>query len=179
MSVHEPDLKFVEALVALVEEAALEELVVETPAACIAIKGAKRSLPGPEGNASGRPTPAPSRSTTAASTSSQTGPEAAASATLAPQGPSISSQNNLRQVLAPMTGLYYAAPAPDQPPYVAVGDIVQEGQTLCLIEAMKSFNEVTAELSGQIAAIFATNQQPVTQGQPLLAIRVLDEDGSA
>ncbi len=76
----------------------------------------------------------------------------------------------LVELCAPMTGVFYRAPSPDAPPYVEVGDFVEEGQTICLIEAMKVFNEVPAERSGRIAEICATNGQLVEQGAVLFRL---------
>ncbi len=73
-------------------------------------------------------------------------------------------------VVAPMVGTFYQAPAPDAPPYVRVGDRVQEGQVLCIIEAMKLMNEIEAEVSGVITDILVENGQAVEYGQPLFII---------
>lgn len=77
----------------------------------------------------------------------------------------------LIDVTAPMTGVFYRAPAPGAPPYVEVGDFVEEGQTLCLIEAMKVFNEIPSPVSGEVAEILAQNETLVKQGETLFRIR--------
>ncbi len=74
-------------------------------------------------------------------------------------------------VTSPMVGVFYAAPAPDKDPYVSVGAKVNKGDVLCLIEAMKLMNEVTAEKSGEIVEICVENGQVVEYGQPLFMIR--------
>lgn len=73
-------------------------------------------------------------------------------------------------VKAPMVGTFYRAPAPDAPPYVQVGDIVEPGQPLCIIEAMKLMNEIEAEFRGRVTEILVDNAQPVDYGQPLFVI---------
>lgn len=73
-------------------------------------------------------------------------------------------------VKAPMVGTFYRAPAPDAQPYVQVGDIVEPGQPLCIIEAMKLMNEIEAEVSGRVTEILVDNAQPVDYGQPLFVI---------
>jgi len=73
-------------------------------------------------------------------------------------------------VLSPMVGTFYHAPAPDEAPFVEVGDRVRVGQTLCIIEAMKLMNEIEAELSGQVMEILVNNGEPVEYGQPLMRI---------
>ena len=73
-------------------------------------------------------------------------------------------------VLAPIVGTFYAAPAPDADPFVKVGDRVEVGQTLCIIEAMKLMNEVPAEQAGTITQILVSNAEPVEFDQPLFVI---------
>lgn len=84
-------------------------------------------------------------------------------------------QATLVDLCAPMTGVFYRAPSPDAPPYVDVGDYVEEGQIICLIEAMKVFNEVPAERSGRIVEICATNGQLVEQGAVLFRLEPEEE----
>ena len=74
-------------------------------------------------------------------------------------------------VTSPMVGVFYAAPSPDKEPYVAVGSKVSKGDVLCLIEAMKLMNEVTAEKSGEITAVCVENGQVVEFGQNLFMIK--------
>jgi len=74
-------------------------------------------------------------------------------------------------VTSPMVGVFYAAPAPDQEPYVTVGARVNKGDVLCLIEAMKLMNEVTAEKSGEIVEVCVENGQVVEYGQTLFMIK--------
>ncbi len=74
-------------------------------------------------------------------------------------------------VASPMVGVFYAAPSPDQEPYVSVGTKVNKGDVLCLIEAMKLMNEVTAEKSGEITAVCVDNGQVVEYGQTLFMIK--------
>jgi len=73
-------------------------------------------------------------------------------------------------VLSPMVGTFYRAPQPGAEPFVQVGDTVSEGDTLCIIEAMKLLNEIEADKSGRIKAILVENGQPVEFGQPLFVI---------
>lgn len=95
-------------------------------------------------------------------------PEAAqpASGDAAP-GPS---NPNLLEVTSPMVGTFYLAPAPDAPAYVEVGTRVKNGDTLCIIEAMKLMNELECEVTGTIAEICIENAQPVEFGQVLFRV---------
>ena len=73
-------------------------------------------------------------------------------------------------VKSPMVGTFYRSAQPGSPPFVDVGSDVKEGQTLCIIEAMKLLNEIEADKSGRIKAILVENGQPVEFGQPLFVI---------
>jgi acetyl-CoA carboxylase biotin carboxyl carrier protein len=74
------------------------------------------------------------------------------------------------EVRAPMVGTFYRAPSPDADPYVDVGEQVNPGQTLCIIEAMKLMNEIESEFSGKIVEVLAENSQPVEYNQLLFLI---------
>ena len=73
-------------------------------------------------------------------------------------------------IRSPMVGTFYSSPAPDQDPYVTKGQMVKEGDVLCIIEAMKLMNEIKAEISGKVLEVMATNGQPVEFDQPLYKI---------
>ncbi|AOK28703.1 acetyl-CoA carboxylase biotin carboxyl carrier protein subunit [Burkholderia singularis] len=92
---------------------------------------------------------------------SASAPAAAAVAPAAPQG---------HVVTSPMVGTFYRAPSPGADPFVQVGDTVKEGQTLCIIEAMKLLNEIESDKAGVIKEILAENGQAVEYGQPLFVI---------
>ena len=73
-------------------------------------------------------------------------------------------------VKSPMVGTAYTAPEPGARPYVEVGDTVQEGQTIMIVEAMKTMNQIPAPRGGKITAIYVEDGQPVEYGEPLVAI---------
>ena len=73
-------------------------------------------------------------------------------------------------IKSPMVGTFYSAPDPDSPPYVKVGDHVGPETTVCIVEAMKVFNQIPAEVSGRIIAVLAENGAPVEFGQPLFKV---------
>jgi oxaloacetate decarboxylase alpha subunit len=76
-----------------------------------------------------------------------------------------------------MVGTFYSAPAQDAPPFVQVGDHVQPGQVLCIIEAMKLMNEIEAELAGEVVACHVENGQPVEYGEPLFDLKTSGGSG--
>jgi acetyl-CoA carboxylase biotin carboxyl carrier protein len=80
-------------------------------------------------------------------------------------------QEELPTIKSPMVGTFYTASSPDAPPYVKVGDRVTEETVVCVIEAMKVFNEIRAEMSGTIERILARNAQAVEFGQPMFVVR--------
>jgi biotin carboxyl carrier protein len=99
------------------------------------------------------------------------GPGAApAAATPGPEAATNATPAHLVPVEAPMVGTFYRASSPSAEPYVHEGDLVKEGQILCIIEAMKLMNEIEAKIAGRIAKIFPENAQPVEYGQPLFLI---------
>jgi acetyl-CoA carboxylase biotin carboxyl carrier protein len=73
-------------------------------------------------------------------------------------------------IVAPLVGVYYASPSPSLPPFVAVGDIVQVGQVIALVEAMKVFNEIQAEVSGRVSALVAKSGEVVQKGEALIRV---------
>jgi acetyl-CoA carboxylase biotin carboxyl carrier protein len=81
-----------------------------------------------------------------------------------------SGTTSLLEVKSPMVGTFYGAPEPGAKPYVAVGDRVQKGKTLCIIEAMKIMNEIESEFAGVIKEVLAQDAQPVEYGQVLFRI---------
>lgn len=78
---------------------------------------------------------------------------------------------NLHKITSPMVGTFYASSAPDAPAYVKVGDRVTEGSVVCIVEAMKLFNEIEAEVNGEIVEILVNNGQLVEYGQPLFLVK--------
>ena len=81
------------------------------------------------------------------------------------------SLEDLHIIKSPIVGTYYASPAPSAPPFVKAGDVVQVGQPLCIIEAMKLMNEIESEVAGEVVRIYIENGQPVEYGQSLFAIK--------
>ncbi len=88
----------------------------------------------------------------------------------APPPLETSPAKKLIDITSPMVGTFYTAPAPDEPPFVEVGDQVRKGQTVCIIEAMKLMNEIDAESSGRVVEILVDNAQPIEYGQILMRI---------
>ena len=105
---------------------------------------------------------------------------------IAPQQPAVSNQldtqssddtsscqenDNLKTINAPMVGTFYKSPSPEESPYVQIGDSVSNESTVCILEAMKLFNEIQAEVTGEITEILVEDGQMVEYGQPLFKVK--------
>lgn len=95
----------------------------------------------------------------------QVAPAAASAA-----APTEPAQVSGHQIESPMVGTFYAAPSPDSPPFVQIGQKVSQGDTLCIIEAMKIMNPIESEVSGTVKQILVQNGEPVEFGQNLFVI---------
>ena len=91
-------------------------------------------------------------------------PAAAAPAAPAPE-------EGLHTVKSPIVGTFYEAPSPGAPPFAKVGDVVEVGQVLCIVEAMKLLNEIESDVAGEVVKKLASNGQPIEYGQELFVIR--------
>ena len=95
---------------------------------------------------------------------------AAPTAPAAPVTPAAESKSNLITIKSPMIGTFYRTPNPDSPVFVNVGDEVKPGKVVCIIEAMKLFNEIESEVSGRIVKVLVDNASPVEYDQPLFLV---------
>ena len=78
--------------------------------------------------------------------------------------------NNYVTIKASMIGTFYRSPSPEEPTFVNVGDTISKGQTICIIEAMKLFNEIESEISGKVVKVLVDDSQPVEFDQPLFIV---------
>jgi acetyl-CoA carboxylase biotin carboxyl carrier protein len=96
---------------------------------------------------------------------------------VAPVGPSAAAElaaeleEKLHEVKSPIVGTFYESPSPGASPFVKIGDQVEVGQVLCIVEAMKLMNEIESDVAGEVVRRIASSGQPVEYGQPLFAIR--------
>lgn len=91
-------------------------------------------------------------------------------AAVAAPAPAAVAPSNLKEVKSPMIGTFYLTSSPDAAPFVSEGSTVTAGQTVCIIEAMKLFNEIESEISGKIVKILVANATPVEYDQPLFLV---------
>jgi acetyl-CoA carboxylase biotin carboxyl carrier protein len=97
-------------------------------------------------------------------------PAAAPAAPAAAPAPAADQNANLITVKSPMIGTYYQSAGPDKPAFVNVGDEITAGKVLCIVEAMKLFNEIESEVSGKIVKILVKDAEPVEYDQPLFLV---------
>jgi len=146
------DLRKLKKLIDLVEESGIAELeITEGEEKVKIVKGGGLSV-----------SPAPSAPAPATISA-----EAKAAA---PAVPAAEAPAEGHVVKSPMVGTFYRAPSPDAKPFVEVGEAVKEGQTICIVEAMKLMNEIESDASGTVKAILVENGQPVEYGQPLFIV---------
>jgi acetyl-CoA carboxylase biotin carboxyl carrier protein len=152
------ELEDIARLIRLVETRGLEELILEEEGRRILIRGASARAP--------RPGPAASANASGEAPSVQI---SAPSRSAVPESQDVPASRTERIILeSPMVGVFYRAARPDLPPFVDVGDRVESGQTIGMIEAMKVFSEIPAEHAGIVVEIAAQNGQLVSQGEPLM-----------
>lgn len=97
-------------------------------------------------------------------------PAVAASAPSAPPAAEAPAQDNLITIKSPMIGTFYRSASPEKPPFVKVGDSIKVGDVLCIVEAMKLFNEIESEVSGTIVKVLIDDTSPVEYDQPLFLV---------
>ena len=153
------DLRKLKKLIDLVEESGIAEIEVTEGEEKVRIT---RSVAAPAVQTVYAAAPAPVAAPAAAAPT--------ASAPGAPAAPAAAPANHANAQKSPMVGTFYRAASPTSDPFVEVGQTVKEGQTLCIIEAMKLMNEIEAEKSGVVKAILVENGTPVEYGEPLFVI---------
>lgn len=150
------DLRKIKTLIQLLQESELAEIEIRDGEESVRLSRASTVAAAPA-------TPA-----VAVAAAPATTPETAAAPEPEPAPPSLPKGE---QVTSPMVGTFYAAPSPTSPAFVKVGDRVNAGDVLCVIEAMKTMNHIESEYSGEVAAVLVENSEPVEYGQPLFIIR--------
>jgi acetyl-CoA carboxylase biotin carboxyl carrier protein len=88
-----------------------------------------------------------------------------------PPAPAIEPEEELHIVKSPIVGTFYESPSPGSPPFVKVGDRLEVGQLLCIVEAMKLMNEIECDVAGELVKKLVANGQPIEYGQELFAVR--------
>lgn len=156
------DIRKIRKLIELLEETGISEIEIKEGEESVRLS--RHSYPA-EAMASMRYSPQPVAMPALVNT--QTAPEPASTAADSkPPAEAVSGH----KVRSPMVGTMYTSPSPDAPPFVAVGQTVKAGDILCIVEAMKMFNEIEADRAGKIISILVDNGEPVEYDQPLFVI---------
>lgn len=150
------ELKEIKELIKLVSEAGVSEVAVERGDFKIAIKKIEEKIL--------------VQSTTPVMQAPVIIPSAPASAAPTTVAPANEHSGNLITVKSPMIGTFYKSSTPDKPAFVSVGDEIKPGKVLCIVEAMKLFNEIESEISGRIVKVLVENASPVEYDQPLFLV---------
>jgi acetyl-CoA carboxylase biotin carboxyl carrier protein len=157
------DIRKIKKLIELLEESSLTEMEIVEGEESVRLSRGGSSNPGVTHHFMPAPMHAPVPPPAATAPSPAPAPaQAAGEEAAVPDG---------NVVRSPMVGTFFSAPSPDASPFVSMGKQVTEGETLCIIEAMKMFNQIEAEVSGTVVAILVENGQPVEFDQPLFVIR--------
>ena len=160
------DLKRLKDLIDLMQEYDLREVDLRQD------KQQIRLSRGPEIVAAGGVVPTVSAITPAAATATPAHPPAASYPPATSYPPADEASGSIVTIKSPMVGTFYSKPSPDAETFVKVGDHVGEETVVCIIEAMKVFNEIPAEVSGQVVAVLVENEEPVEFGKALLKVDV-------
>lgn len=148
------NLKEIKEMINLMNENELQELEIEKDGMRIKLRksqGEQRTLNGPIIVEKQALSDSPGQHSTGSANKSQT-------------------DENSIEIKAPMVGTFYRAPSPEAPPYAEVGQIVEVGQVICIIEAMKLMNEIKSEIRGKIIEILIDNTEPVEFGQAMFIV---------
>jgi len=156
-------------LIRLIDKSTISEFTYKNDDAKLTIKkelGNAQVIEGTSNESSSVATPK-----SAPATQQETAP--ISESTAAKEEPSEATEENvgIEEVVSPMVGTFYQKPSPESDPYVAIGDKVEEESIVCIVEAMKLFNEIEAELNGEIVEILVNDGDLVEYGQPLFKVK--------
>ena len=161
------NLKEIKELIELMTEKDISELELERAGVRLRISRVRRAAVEAGVPASVLPAAAPAVAANPAAVAPAPAPAAP------PAAPPAEPREDLHIVKSPIVGTFYEASTPGAPPFVKMGDAVQPGKVLCIIEAMKLMNEIESDVAGEILQRFVENAQPVEYGEALFAIRPL------
>jgi len=176
------DLEQLRELIQVFESADIAEIEIEEEGRRICLKKAAATVMAPmAGHPQVASAPMPGYEqyiSATAPTPQQPAPSGGASAETGKQGEAEAPEEDdgLVTINSPIVGVFYEAPAPGESPYVSQGDEVDEGQTICIVEAMKLMNEIAAEFPCIVERVLVENAEPVEFGQPLFSVRPLNAD---
>jgi acetyl-CoA carboxylase biotin carboxyl carrier protein len=157
--------KQIQELVKMINKSNISELTVKDGEFEITIKQ--------ENGLTGTPVYAPQPIAMAAPVvAAPVAPAAPSAAVASSEAAPVAANEKLHTIKSPMIGTFYRSPSPDKPPFVTVGDEVKPGQPLCIVEAMKLFNEIECEVSGKIVKVLVDESSPIEYDQPMFLVEL-------
>ncbi len=151
-------------IIKLVDASSIDEFVYEADGAKVKLKKKNGVTEVVAPKKAVEAAPAPVQAPVAA-------PAPKAEVAVAPAAPAVADTTELHKITSPMVGTFYQSPNPESPAFVAVGDKVGDESIVCIVEAMKLFNEIEAEIKGEIVEILVKDGQLVEYGQPLFLVK--------
>ena len=158
------DIRKVKKLIELLEESDIAEIEITEGEEAVRISRYPNSMPAPAMHA------APAAMHYAAPPPQVAPPAAAAAPANSPAEPAAVPESRGHKVLSPMVGTFYRSPSPEAEPFVKVGDTIQVGDTLCIVEAMKMMNQIEADVAGKVLSVEVESGEPIEFGQTLFVI---------
>jgi acetyl-CoA carboxylase biotin carboxyl carrier protein len=158
------DLKQIHELIKLINKSNIGEISIEDKDGKVTIKQKEEPL------TQYAPAALPQQVYNVVSPSASTAQDAPAPSQAPAVAPAPKPSDNLITVRSPMIGTFYRRPSPDKPNFIEIGSEMVEGKTICIIEAMKLFNEIEAEISGTVVKILLEDNSPVEYDQPLFLV---------
>ncbi|MCH8556378.1 MAG: acetyl-CoA carboxylase biotin carboxyl carrier protein [Balneolia bacterium] len=152
------DLKLIQSLLDMISESDLNEVAIEEGNLKIKVKKQSEAA-APREQVYYAQAPAAPQASAPAAPAAQPAAEKPAAA-----------PSNTEEIKSPIVGTFYAAPNPESPDFVKVGDTIKKGDVLCIVEAMKIMNEIESEVSGKVVKVLVSDAQPVEFDQPLFLI---------
>ncbi|WP_409270604.1 acetyl-CoA carboxylase biotin carboxyl carrier protein [Neobacillus sp. SCS-31] len=163
-------------IIKLIDQSSIDEFVYETEGSKIKMKKHAQEV-----SVQQQPVqlvqaaPAPIQAAPAVQAQAQTAAPAPQAPAQPAETPAEHNEENLHKIVSPMVGTFYQSPSPDADPYVKPGTKVSPDSIVCIVEAMKLFNEIEAEVSGEIVEILVKDGQLVEYGQPLFLVKTAGE----
>ena len=162
------DIRKIKKLIELLEESGVAEIEIKEGEESVRI--ARQSTAGAHAHPAATPVVTHSPPTTGRAPAAGSARPGASPGVPAEDAPGAVAGAGEHVVTAPMVGTYYNAPSPGAKPFVEIGDQIQAGQVLCVIEAMKMMNQIESEIAGRVRAVLLNNGEPVEFGQPLFIV---------
>jgi len=164
------DIKLIQELIKAIGKTKINEITVKDKGFEVTIKQGEIHTEAPQMMQPVQYIAPPTPAAVAPAPAAPAPPAAPQASATPPANTADQNEGNYLTIKSPMIGTFFRSPAPDKPPFVSVGDDISKGNVLCIIEAMKLFNEVESEISGRIVKVLVDDATPVEYDQPLFLV---------